>query len=167
MKRQFSYIARKNSRIDAGSSLLLKEDKSSPTSTDDGINLLIHYNILLYILLIQLIIWLKGCDETPGIIAHVLTVISLLLICITFPISLCYVVKVVQEYERAVVFRLGRMLTGKARGPGVFFVIPCIDMYEKIDLRTQSYDVPPQEVKLMIRISYNSPLVSFPYQNNL
>ena len=59
------------------------------------------------------------------------------------------------------------MLTGKARGPGVFFVIPCIDMYEKIDLRTQSYDVPPQEVKLMIRISYNSPLVSFPYQNNL
>ena len=52
----------------------------------------------------------------------------------------------VQEYERAVVFRLGRMLTGKARGPGVFFVIPCIDQYEKIDLRTQSYDVPPQEV---------------------
>ena len=51
----------------------------------------------------------------------------------------------VQEYERAVVFRLGRMLTGKARGPGVFFVIPCIDVYEKIDLRTQTYDVPPQE----------------------
>ena len=44
------------------------------------------------------------------------------------------------------VFRLGRMLTGKARGPGVFFVIPCIDQYEKIDLRTQTYDVPPQEV---------------------
>ena len=43
------------------------------------------------------------------------------------------------------VFRLGRMLTGKARGPGVFFVIPCIDVYEKIDLRTQTYDVPPQE----------------------
>ena len=54
--------------------------------------------------------------------------------------------QVVQEYERAVVFRLGRMLTGKARGPGVFFVIPCIDQYEKIDLRTQTYDVPPQEV---------------------
>ena len=38
------------------------------------------------------------------------------------------------------------MLHGKARGPGVFFVIPCIDVYEKIDLRTQTYDVPPQEV---------------------
>ena len=65
----------------------------------------------------------------------------------------------VQEYERAVVFRLGRMLTGKARGPGVFFVIPCIDMYEKIDLRTQSYDVPPQEVassfpKLLLHIIF-------------
>ena len=63
-------------------------------------------------------------------------------------------VKVVQEYERAVVFRLGRMLTGKARGPGVFFVIPCIDMYEKIDLRTQSYDVPPQEVVLVKTFSF-------------
>ena len=76
-----------------------------------------------------------------------LTFISLLLICVTFPLSLCWVVKVVQEYERAVVFRLGRMLTGKARGPGVFFIIPCIDVYEKIDLRTQTYDVPPQEVR--------------------
>ena len=41
------------------------------------------------------------------------------------------------------VFRLGRMLTGRARGPGVFFIIPCIDIYEKIDLRTQTYDDPP------------------------
>ena len=77
--------------------------------------------------------------------SHALTFISLLLICLTLPMSLFWVVKVVQEYERAVVFRLGRMLTGKARGPGVFFVIPCIDVYEKIDLRTQTYDVPPQE----------------------
>ena len=78
--------------------------------------------------------------------SHVLTFISLVLICVTFPLSLFWVVKVVQEYERAVVFRLGRMLTGKARGPGVFFVIPCIDVYEKIDLRTATYEIPPQEV---------------------
>ena len=51
-----------------------------------------------------------------------------------------------QEYERAVIFRLGRLLTGGARGPGVFFVIPCVDHYQKIDMRTQTYDVPPQEV---------------------
>ena len=51
-----------------------------------------------------------------------------------------------QEYERAVIFRLGRLLSGGARGPGVFFVIPCLDVYQKIDMRTASYDVPPQEV---------------------
>ena len=58
-----------------------------------------------------------------------------------------FVVKVVQEYERAVIFRLGRLLTGGARGPGVFFVIPCIDAYEKIDMRSQTFEIPPQEVR--------------------
>ena len=52
----------------------------------------------------------------------------------------------VKEYERAVVFRLGRLLTGGARGPGVFFIIPCVDIYEKIDMRTATYEIPPQEV---------------------
>ena len=52
-----------------------------------------------------------------------------------------------QEYERAVIFRLGRLLKSGARGPGVFFIIPCVDHYEKIDMRTQTYDVPPQEVR--------------------
>ncbi|KAK2715214.1 hypothetical protein QYM36_010012 [Artemia franciscana] len=53
---------------------------------------------------------------------------------------------VVQEYERAVIFRLGRLLKGGARGPGIFFIVPCIDSYRKVDLRTVSFDVPPQEV---------------------
>ena len=52
----------------------------------------------------------------------------------------------VQEYERAVIFRLGRLLSGGARGPGVFFIIPCVDVYEKIDMRSQTYEIPPQEV---------------------
>jgi hypothetical protein len=52
-----------------------------------------------------------------------------------------------QEYERAVIFRLGRLLSGGARGPGVFFIIPCVDIYEKIDMRVQNFDVPPQEVR--------------------
>ena len=51
-----------------------------------------------------------------------------------------------QEYERAVIFRLGRLLSGGARGPGVFFIIPCVDVYEKIDMRSQTYEIPPQEV---------------------
>ena len=77
-----------------------------------------------------------------------MTVLSLLFILATLPLSLFFVVKVVQEYERAVIFRLGRLLTGGARGPGVFFIIPCVDIYEKIDLRTATYEIPPQEVTL-------------------
>ena len=54
--------------------------------------------------------------------------------------------QVVQEYERAVVFRLGRLRSGGAKGPGLFFIMPCVDSYKKVDLRTVSFDVPPQEV---------------------
>ena len=86
------------------------------------------------------------CSEGPGLCAHLLTLISFLLILVSLPLSLMFVVKVVQEYERAVIFRLGRLLSGGARGPGVFFIIPCVDIYEKIDMRTQTFDVPPQEV---------------------
>ena len=77
-----------------------------------------------------------------------MTIGSLLLIVVSLPLSLLFVVKVVQEYERAVIFRLGRLLSGGARGPGVFFIIPCVDVYEKIDMRTQTFDVPPQEVRV-------------------
>jgi len=87
-----------------------------------------------------------ACEEGQGMCAHMLIVISIILIFLTFPFSLCCVVKVVQEYERAVIFRLGRLLKSGARGPGVFFIIPCVDHYEKIDMRTQTYDVPPQEI---------------------
>ena len=54
--------------------------------------------------------------------------------------------QVVQEYERAVIFRLGRLIGGGAKGPGIFFVLPCIESYSKVDLRTVSFDVPPQEI---------------------
>ena len=55
--------------------------------------------------------------------------ISILLVLVTLPFSLCYCVKVVQEYERAVIFRLGRLKKGGASGPGLFFILPCIDNY--------------------------------------
>ena len=57
-------------------------------------------------------------------------------------------VQVVQEYERVVIFRLGRLLAGGARGPGIFFIVPCVDSYQKVDMRTLTFDVPPQEVSL-------------------
>jgi erythrocyte band 7 integral membrane protein len=91
---------------------------------------------------------------------------------------------VVQEYERAVIFRLGRLMQGGAKGPGllnvficqigkfdfflpprlasnfslprllvfvsgIFFILPCIDAYARVDLRTRTYDVPPQELSIV------------------
>lgn len=44
------------------------------------------------------------------------------------------------------IFRLGRMKKGGAVGPGMFFIIPCIDEIRVVDLRTVSFDVPPQEI---------------------
>lgn len=53
-------------------------------------------------------------------------------------------IKVVREYERGVIFRLGRLIG--AKGPGLFFIIPIVDKMVKVDLRTITLDVPPQEV---------------------
>ncbi|MGH0174900.1 UNVERIFIED_CONTAM: hypothetical protein FKN15_072668 [Acipenser sinensis] len=92
--------------------------------------------------------------------------------------------KIIKEYERAVIFRLGRITSGKAKGPGkldapqesgaenqvrvisvdwanlplkvklkkqllvsgIFFVLPCTDTFVKVDIRTISFDIPPQEI---------------------
>ena len=70
----------------------------------------------------------QDCERGgPVLCSRLLTVISLLLILVTLPLSLLLVVKVVQEFERAVIFRLGRLVRGGARGPGVFFIVPCVD----------------------------------------
>ncbi|KAL5483842.1 hypothetical protein EMCRGX_G020258 [Ephydatia muelleri] len=63
-----------------------------------------------------------------------------------FPFSLCFVIKVVPEYQRAVLFRLGRIKDEEAKGPGLFSILPCVDKFVTVDLRTVSFDVPPQQV---------------------
>ncbi|OON22291.1 SPFH/Band 7/PHB domain protein, partial [Opisthorchis viverrini] len=80
-----------------------------------------------------------------GCFGCILLGLSYLFIIITFPFSLCFTTKVIAEYERAVIFRLGRILPGGARGPGLFFIVPCMDRVRKVDLRTVTFDVPPQE----------------------
>lgn len=68
-----------------------------------------------------------------------LIIVALLLITL---ISMA--IKVVSEYERGVIFRLGRLVG--AKGPGLFFLIPFIDRMVKVDLRVITMDVPSQEV---------------------
>ena len=53
-------------------------------------------------------------------------------------------VKIVPEYERGVVFRLGRVID--AKGPGLFFIIPIVDRMRRVSLRTITMDIPPQDV---------------------
>jgi len=53
-------------------------------------------------------------------------------------------VKIVTEFERGVIFRLGRLIG--AKGPGLFLIIPFVDRMIKVDLRVVTMDVPPQEV---------------------
>jgi regulator of protease activity HflC (stomatin/prohibitin superfamily) len=59
-------------------------------------------------------------------------------------IILASAIRIVPEYERGVVFRLGRLVG--ARGPGLILLIPLIETMRKVDLRTVTMDVPPQEV---------------------
>ena len=54
-------------------------------------------------------------------------------------------IKVAREYERGVIFRLGRLLP-QPKGPGLFILIPVVDRLVKVDLRTVTLNVPPQEV---------------------
>ena len=54
-------------------------------------------------------------------------------------------IRIVQEYERGVIFRLGRVLAAP-KGPGLFFIIPIIDRVVKVNLQTVTMNVPPQDV---------------------
>lgn len=72
------------------------------------------------------------------------TVVGIIVVVIFFLIIISMAVKVVPEYERGVLFRLGRLVG--ARGPGIFVIIPFIDRMVRVDLRVVTMDVPSQEV---------------------
>ncbi|NQT66791.1 MAG: slipin family protein [Actinobacteria bacterium] len=59
-------------------------------------------------------------------------------------ILLLSAVKILREYERGVIFRFGRL--GGTKGPGIFLIIPFVDKMIKVDLRTVTMDVPPQDI---------------------
>lgn len=69
-----------------------------------------------------------------GIIAAVVLVVAII----------ASAVRIVAEYERGVIFRLGRVMG--AKGPGLFFIVPIIDRMVKVNLQTVTADIPPQDV---------------------
>uniref|UniRef100_A0A8C4VS73 Stomatin like 3 n=1 Tax=Gopherus evgoodei TaxID=1825980 RepID=A0A8C4VS73_9SAUR len=87
-------------------------------------------------------------DEKEGIGAcgWILVSLSFLFVLITFPFSIWMCLKIVKEYERAVVFRLGRIVSKRAKGPGLILVLPCTDVFARVDLRTVTSNIPLQEI---------------------
>jgi regulator of protease activity HflC (stomatin/prohibitin superfamily) len=72
------------------------------------------------------------------------TIVGIVIVVIVLLIIVPMAVKIVTEYERGVIFRLGRLVG--AKGPGLFLIIPFIDRMVKVDLRVVTMDVPSQEV---------------------
>jgi regulator of protease activity HflC (stomatin/prohibitin superfamily) len=75
----------------------------------------------------------------------VIFLIVVIAVVVVFLMFVFAAVKVAREYERGVIFRLGRLLP-QPKGPGLFLLIPVIDRMVKVDLRTVTLNVPPQEV---------------------
>ena len=69
---------------------------------------------------------------------------NLLIIVVLAVAFIAAAVKILQEYERAVVFRLGRIIG--AKGPGLILLIPYVDRMIRVDMRTVTLDVPPQDI---------------------
>ena len=76
-----------------------------------------------------------------------MTVAAIVLLAVLFIVVLFLIsaIKVAREYERGIVFRLGRLFP-EPRGPGLFLLIPIVDRMVKVDLRTITLNIPPQEV---------------------
>lgn len=68
-------------------------------------------------------------------------------------ILLANMIRVLREYERGVVFRLGRLVPGGVRGPGLILLIPIIEKMVKVSLRTVVLDVPPQDIITVDNVS--------------
>src|SRR5437867_4231892 len=74
--------------------------------------------------------------------AALVAVVAVLFLVLLFLVS---AIKVAREYERGIIFRLGRLLP-EPKGPGLFILIPVVDRMVKVDLRTITLNIPPQEV---------------------
>ncbi|TNN86908.1 Stomatin-like protein 1 [Liparis tanakae] len=87
-------------------------------------------------------------DASQGWMSWICNLIVIFLVYIftfiTFPITGWFVLKTVPNYQRIVVFRLGRV--GPPKGPGIVLVLPLIDQWQRVDLRTRAFNIPPCQV---------------------
>src|SRR5215210_7562778 len=71
--------------------------------------------------------------------------VPVVIIVVLFGFYILSSIKILPEYERGVIFRLGRLL-GQAKGPGIFLVFAPIDRMVRISLRQEAFEVPPQDI---------------------
>ncbi|ULT80813.1 hypothetical protein L3Y34_011001 [Caenorhabditis briggsae] len=83
---------------------------------------------------------------TPTLVDFIAMILAWTFLVVTFPISAFFCIKMVKEYNRMVIFRLGRLWHDNPKGPGLVLVLPFIDVHKTVDLRVMSYDVPTQEM---------------------
>ncbi|NWX87410.1 STML1 protein, partial [Nothoprocta pentlandii] len=87
----------------------------------------------------------NAADSTQGwlswICHGIITSLVFLLMLATFPISGWFALKIVPTYERMIIFRLGRIRA--PQGPGIVLLLPFIDHWQRVDLRTRAFNVPP------------------------
>ncbi|XP_010715520.1 stomatin-like protein 1 isoform X3 [Meleagris gallopavo] len=87
----------------------------------------------------------NAADSSQGWLSRIchgiITSLVFLLMLLTFPISGWFALKIVPTYERMVIFRLGRLRA--PQGPGVVLLLPFIDHWQRVDLRTRAFNVPP------------------------
>ncbi|XP_052710287.1 stomatin-like protein 1 isoform X1 [Crassostrea angulata] len=89
----------------------------------------------------------RGKVKQPliGRICHLfLTACCMLLLILTFPISGWFCFRKLGEYERIAIFRLGRLV--EIKGPGIAFILPCVDNCRKVDMKIKAFKVPPQQI---------------------
>jgi regulator of protease activity HflC (stomatin/prohibitin superfamily) len=105
-----------------------------------GILELLPFIIFLGIVLLSIF----GGEVLKALVGLVMSFPFLIVIAILVVIFLATSVSMVPEYQRAVIFRLGRVVG--AKGPGLFILVPIIDKMIKVDLRTVTLDVPSQDI---------------------
>jgi regulator of protease activity HflC (stomatin/prohibitin superfamily) len=83
-----------------------------------------------------------GLMQAVGVGIGAIVVVVVAIVVVSVVLS---AIKIVKEYERGVIFRIGRV-QGGPKGPGLFILLPVVDRMVKIDLRTVTMEVPPQEI---------------------
>ena len=98
---------------------------------------------------------MEGRESSGGCFKCCLVFITTLFIVVFFPLVVIKCILVVQEYERAIIFKFGRVKKAKVVNPGIYFVNSCLETVAKVDLRTRSFDVPPQEILTKDSVTVN------------